>query len=104
LETDELGIPLKMSYELSARSDAKPNLSKTIVEGLKNGIGRILIPFHTIRGVSKTVSRSNPLCAASVRFNAETIFGIRIEPRETAEKLMESLVDQIRTGKRIGFV
>lgn len=60
--------------------------------------------MNTIHGISKTITRDNPQCAASVRFNAANIFGIEIEPRATAELLIHHLKGEISSGSRIGAV
>lgn len=88
------GISLQMTYELSMPGEFRP-AADSVIDVLKDTVGRVLVPLHTIHGVSKTVSRSNPQCAASVRYNAERIFGIKIDAQGTAELLITDLKDQI---------
>ncbi len=101
----EEGLILRMSYAISKPNSTPTSVSHSVTETLRHGVNQILlIPMDKIYGVSKTVSRSNPQCAASVRFNAANIFGIDIEPKSTAEKLILQLKEDILSGKRIGAV
>lgn len=100
----EVGITLRMSYAISKPNSTPPSISHAVTETLRHGVNQILIPMNSIHGVSKTVSRSNPQCAASVRFNAANIFGIDIEPRATAEIVITNLKEEITSGKRIGII
>lgn len=100
----ETGLTLRMSYEISAPNTISTSLSHSVTETLRHGVNQILIPMNSIYGISKTVSRSNPQCAASVRYNAANIFGIVIEPRATAEIVISNLKEEITSGKRIGAI
>lgn len=86
--SNDVGLSLKSSYELSKYIESRPNSSRSAIDTLKGAVGRILVPYDSIRGISKTITRDNPQCAASVRHNAERIFGIKIEPQGTAEQLI----------------
>lgn len=101
---DEAGLALKPSYEISKFAESRSNTSRSVIDVLKDTVGRILVPYESIRGVSKTVTRDNPQCAASVRHNAERIFGIKIAPQGTAERLISSLKEQVLSWQRDGAV